>query len=43
MIHAYDKFFLSDVQKNLGFACDFAVNGCNLAPDAFYDFFIPIN
>ena len=40
MIHAYDKFFLSDVQKNLGFACDFAVNGCNLAPDAFYDFFI---
>lgn len=37
---AYDKFFLSGMMKNLGFAVDFAVNGCGLTCDSFYDFFI---
>jgi hypothetical protein len=40
MIRAYDKFFLPGVMKNLGFAVDFAVNGCGLTADSFYDFFI---
>ena len=40
MIHAYDKFFLPDMKKKLGFAADFAVNGCGLSADSFYDFFI---
>ncbi len=40
MIHAYDKFYLPDMMKKMGFAFDFAVNGCNLLPDSFYDFFI---
>ena len=40
MTRAYDKFFLPGVMKNIGFAVDFAVNGCNLTPDIFYDFFI---
>ena len=40
MTHAYDKFFLPDLMKNLGFAFDFAVNGCALKADSFYDFFI---
>ncbi|MBQ9537639.1 MAG: hypothetical protein IJU95_00065 [Treponema sp.] len=39
-IQGYDKFFLHDVMDNLGFATDFAVNGCGIAPDSFYDFFI---
>ena len=38
--HAYDKFFLPGVMKNMGFAVDFAVNGCGLTADSFYDFFI---
>ena len=37
---AYDKFFLPGMMKNLGFAVDFAVNGCGLSCDSFYDFFI---
>ena len=37
---AYDKFYLSNVMKNMGFAVDFAVNGCSLSVDSFYDFFI---
>ena len=37
---AYDKFFLPGVMKNLGFAVDFAVNGCGVSADSFYDFFI---
>ena len=40
MTRAYDKFFLPGVMKNLGFACDFAVNACELSADSFYDFFI---
>lgn len=28
------------MMKNLGFAVDFAVNGCDLNCDSFYDFFI---
>ncbi len=40
MIHAYNKYFLSDVQNNLGFACHFAVNDCGLGADNFYDFFL---
>ena len=40
MTHAYDKFFLPGVMNNLGFAFDFAVNGCAVEPDVFYDFFI---
>lgn len=28
------------MMKNLGFAVDFAVNGCGLNCDSFYDFFI---
>jgi len=40
MTRAYDKFFLPGVMNNLGFAFDFAVNGCDVAPDSFYDFFI---
>ena len=40
MTRAYDKFFLPGVMNNLGFAVDFAVNGCALEPDSFYDFFI---
>lgn len=40
MTRAYDKFFLPGVMKNLGFAVDFAVNGCGLTADTFYDFFI---
>ncbi len=40
MTHAYDKFFLPGVMNNLGFAVDFAVNGCSVEPDSFYDFFI---
>ncbi len=37
---AYDNFFLSGFMKNLGFAVDFAVNGCGLTCNSFYDFFI---
>ena len=37
---AYDKFFLPGMMKNLGFAVDFAVNGCGLTCDSFYNFFI---
>ena len=40
MIRAYDKFFLPGFMNNFGFAVDFAVNGCALNPDNFYDFFI---
>ena len=40
MTRAYDKFFLPLVMKNLGFAVDFAVNGCRVTADSFYDFFI---
>ena len=40
MTRAYDKFFLPGMMKNLGFAVDFAVNGCGLSCDSFYDFFI---
>ncbi len=40
MTHAYDKFFLPGVMNNLGFAFDFAVNGCAVEPEVFYDFFI---
>ncbi|MCR5766838.1 MAG: helix-turn-helix domain-containing protein [Treponema sp.] len=40
MTHAYDKFFLPIVMKNLGFAVDFAVNACGVTADSFYDFFI---
>ena len=39
MTRAYDKFFLPGVMNNLGFAVDFAVNGCSVEPDSFYDFF----
>ncbi len=39
-MHAYDKLFLSDFMKTLGFASDFAVNVCGLSSDSFYDFFI---
>lgn len=40
MTRAYDKFFLPNLMKNMGFAVDFAVNGCNVPVDSFYDFFI---
>lgn len=40
MTRAYDKFFLPGLMKNIGFAVDFAVNGCGLSADSFYDFFI---
>ena len=40
MTRAYDKFFLPGVMNNFGFAVDFAVNGCAVEPDSFYDFFI---
>lgn len=40
MTRAYDKFFLPGVMKNMGFAVDYAVNGCGLTADSFYDFFI---
>lgn len=40
MIHAYDKSYLPDVQKNLGAAFDIAVNGCSFSPDDFYNLFI---
>ena len=40
MIHAYDKYFLPEMKKKLGFAIDFAVNGCGLSADSFYDFFL---
>ena len=40
MIHAYDKFYLPGMMKKMGFAFDFAVNGCTLLTDSFYDFFI---
>lgn len=40
MIHAYSKLFLPDVQQNLGYACHFAINSCDVEPDSFYDFFI---
>ncbi len=40
VIHAYDKYFLPDMKKKLGFAIDYAVNGCGLSADSFYDFFI---
>ena len=40
MTHAYDRFFLPGFMKNMGFAVDFAVNGCNVQTDSFYDFFI---
>ncbi len=36
----YDKSFLPDLMENLGFATDFAVNGCGIGADAFYDFLI---
>ncbi|MBQ6780532.1 MAG: helix-turn-helix transcriptional regulator [Treponema sp.] len=40
MTRAYDKFFLPNVRENMGFAVDFAVNGCSVSADSFYDFFI---
>lgn len=40
MIHAYDKIFLPDVQQNLGYACHFAINSCDVESDYFFDFFI---
>ena len=40
MTRAYDRFFLPGFMKNMGFAVDFAVNGCNVPVDSFYDFFI---
>lgn len=40
MTHAYNKCFLSDMMDNLGYAVDFAVNGCGFNSDSFYDFFI---
>lgn len=40
MTRAYDKFFLQNVRENMGFAVDFAVNGCSVSADSFYDFFI---
>ena len=40
MIHAYDKIFLPDVQQNLGFACHFAINSCDVDSENFFDFFI---
>ena len=33
MTRAYDKFFLPGVMNNLGFAVDFAVNGCGVSAD----------
>ena len=42
MTRAYDKFFLPGVMKNLGFAVDFAVNGCGVSADSFYDFFVAL-
>ena len=38
MTRAYDKFFLPGVMKNLGFAVDFAVNGCGVSADPFMRF-----
>ncbi|MBQ7158165.1 MAG: helix-turn-helix transcriptional regulator [Treponema sp.] len=40
MTRAYDKFFLPNVMEKMGFAADFAVNGCSVSADSFYDFFI---
>ena len=40
MTRAYDRFFLPGVMNNLGFAVDFAVNGCGVSADSFYDFFV---
>ncbi len=40
MTRACDRFFLPGFMKNMGFAVDFAVNGCNEPVDSFYGFFI---
>ena len=40
MTRVYDNYFLPGLMKNLGFAFDFAVNGCAVKADSFYDFFI---
>ena len=39
MIHAYSNEYLDDAMRNLGEALDYAVNGCNMAADAFMELF----
>lgn len=40
MIHAYDEQYLNDAMSNLGEAMDYAVHGCHLTMDRFFEFFI---
>lgn len=40
MIHAYDEQYLNDAMNNLGEAMDYAVHGCHLTMDMFFDFFV---
>ena len=40
MTHAYDKYYLDDAMRNLGEACDYAVIGCQMDIDEFYDIFV---
>lgn len=40
MIRAYDETYLADAMSNLGEAFDYAVCGCNMAMDTFFELFI---
>lgn len=40
MTHAYNEQYLNDAMSNLGEAMDYAVHGCHLTMDSFFDFFI---
>lgn len=40
MMHAYNEVYLDDAMRNLGEACDYAVNDCKLKLDEFIMMFI---
>lgn len=40
MIHAYSVEYLDDAMRNMGEALDYAVNGCDMAADAFMELFL---
>lgn len=40
MTHAYNEQYLNDAMSNLGEAMDYAVHGCRLTMDSFFDLFI---
>ena len=38
-VHAYSELYLSDAQRSLATAFDYAINDCHLSPDVFAGFF----